>query len=622
VELLNLSISGAVSGAVYSLLAIGLVLSYSTSRIFNFGHAATAFASAYMYYQLHVALGWSKGWTLVVVLLVFAPVMGWVWDKLVFSRLSGAAESTKIVAGVGVLIVVPALVVWVFNTLRDVADVGFVDTAEVYQVPGILPARQYKLGEGLIVSNDQVLALAASIVLFLLLWGLLRFTRLGLQMRMAVDSPSLAALRGINTSKVSKLSWLMSFFMAGVAGILAAPFPGPFGLVNDNYTLALFVAATAAVVAGLRSIPIAFAAGLSLGALRNLVAAYVNGDYLGVIGEKIAGVYGLTSSVPYIALLIALIVVGHDHKRRKAGTTGSGPAPVPDYQADLTRFQRALPLLLRGAVFLVIGLFFANGIWTQLFIVGLATGIIFMSFTVVTGLGGMVSLAQGTFATAAALTAGLLIDHGSPFVVAVLGGMAAAGVLGALTALPALRLNGLMLTFATLALALLGTGVLFKIEWFANGTLGWKIARPHVGPLDLADDHVMLVVYFCVMLAVAWLVSNLQKSASGRAMIAVRTAEPAAAASAVSPADNEAAGLRDLGDHRRTGRHPARHRARDRPGHGQPAAGELPVARRGRPARSQPAVQRDRGRHRRLRHAPDHRQGLSHRRIRMERHFR
>jgi ABC-type branched-subunit amino acid transport system ATPase component/ABC-type branched-subunit amino acid transport system permease subunit len=158
-----------------------------------------------------------------------------------------------------------------------------------------------------------------------------------------------------------------------------------------------------------------------------------------------------------------------------------------------------------------------------------------MSFTVVTGLGGMVSLAQGAFATAAALTAGLLIHHGWPFVLAVLAGMAVAGVLGALTALPAMRLNGLMLTFATLALALLGTGVLFKIEWFTNGTLGWNIPRPRLGPVDLANDRVMLVVCFTIMLAVAWLVSNLQKSASGRAMIAVRTAEPAAAASAVSP---------------------------------------------------------------------------------------
>ncbi|MEV0632324.1 ABC transporter permease subunit [Nonomuraea wenchangensis] len=534
-QFFSITISGAVSGAIYALLAIGLVLSHSTSRIFNFGHAATAFASAYLYHQFHVALGWNKWLTLLVIVALFAPLMGWAWDRLVFRRLADAEESTKIVAGVGVLIVVPAFVLLVCAILRDTLGIPFQDVAEVYQVPGVLPAQQHQIAEGLVLSNNQLVALGASVLLFVTMWAFLRFTPLGLHMRTAVDSPVLARLRGINTGQVSTLSWVISFFLAAVAGVLAAPFPGPFGLVNDNYTLALFVATTAAVVAGLRSVPLAFLAGLLIGAVRNIVVAYVNADYLGAFGAWAAKVYGLTASVPYAVLFIALILLGHDRKRRKAGTAATAAKPTPDYRDDLSPFKKALPWIIKSAVILLPALFLANGIWRQLFIYGFALGIILLSFTIVTGLGGMVSLAQGAFATAAGLTVGLLLANGWHYVPATVVGVLVAAALGALTALPALRLSGLSLTFATLALALLATNVLFKMEWFSNGTAGWSIPRPRFGPIDLGDDRVLLIAVFLVVLLLVWMANNLTNSAAGRAMIAVRTAEPAASASAVSP---------------------------------------------------------------------------------------
>ncbi|MEV5561126.1 ATP-binding cassette domain-containing protein [Nonomuraea wenchangensis] len=534
-QFFSITISGAVSGAIYALLAIGLVLSHSTSRIFNFGHAATAFASAYLYHQFHVALGWNKWLTLLVIVALFAPLMGWAWDRLVFRRLADAEESTKIVAGVGVLIVVPAFVLLLCAILRDTLGIPFQDVAEVYQVPGVLPAQQHQIAEGLVLSNNQLVALGASVLLFVTMWAFLRFTPLGLHMRTAVDSPVLARLRGINTGRVSTLSWVISFFLAAVAGVLAAPFPGPFGLVNDNYTLALFVATTAAVVAGLRSVPLAFLAGLLIGAVRNIVVAYVNADYLGAFGAWAAKVYGLTASVPYAVLFIALILLGHDRKRRKAGTAATAAKPTPDYRDDLSPFKKALPWIIKSAVILLPALFLANGIWRQLFIYGFALGIILLSFTIVTGLGGMVSLAQGAFATAAGLTVGLLLANGWHYVPATVVGVLVAAALGALTALPALRLSGLSLTFATLALALLATNVLFKMEWFSNGTAGWSIPRPRFGPIDLGDDRVLLIAVFLVVLLLVWMANNLTNSAAGRAMIAVRTAEPAASASAVSP---------------------------------------------------------------------------------------
>jgi ABC-type branched-subunit amino acid transport system ATPase component/ABC-type branched-subunit amino acid transport system permease subunit len=136
--------------------------------------------------------------------------------------------------------------------------------------------------------------------------------------------------------------------------------------------------------------------------------------------------------------------------------------------------------------------------------------------------------------TASALTAGLLMSHGVPFFLALLAGTLVAVLLGVVVALPALRLSGRMLALATLALAFLGDQVLFQMRWFRNGDAGWAIPRPVVGPVDLNDDRALALVLLVLVAAVVVLVRNLENSASGRAMLAVRSAPPAAMASGVS----------------------------------------------------------------------------------------
>lgn len=172
--------------------------------------------------------------------------------------------------------------------------------------------------------------------------------------------------------------------------------------------------------------------------------------------------------------------------------------------------------------------------WSGLLAQGLAIGLVFMSFTVVTGLGAMVSLAQATFVTGAALVAGLLMSRGWPFVAALVVGTCAAAVLGALVALPALRLGGRSLALATLALAFLADQVLFQLRWLRNGDAGWPVPRPVIGPVDLSDDRALGVALVLLVALVAAGLSVLRGSPSGRAMLAVRSAPAAAMASGVS----------------------------------------------------------------------------------------
>ena len=486
-------------------------------------------------FKFSSGLGWPRWIAALVIVLVVSPLLGFGWDRLVFRHLGGSSDSVKLVATIGILLVMPAFAILFCDLLKNLLSVSIQDTTSVLQVagPGPEPPTEWHPLAGLTITSDQIVALIAATVIFIVLFVVLRFTRFGLLTRTAVDRPMLAELRGTDTSRVSAVAWIISFMLAGVAGVVAGPISG-FGLAPENYTVALFVAATAAIFARLRSIPIAFAGGLAIGAVTNLSSGYLNSTYLGSVGNWIQNQYGLQASIPYWALLVGLLVISFE-RGRSAGVVADA-APPPDYNADVAPWRRRSPWVIAGLVLLVYAMGPINPVWRQNVELGLATGLIFLSYTVVTGIGGMISLAQPALVTTAAVVMGYFMDHsGWPFLPALVVGAVVAVVVGTVVALPALRMGGIYLALATLALALLGYSVLFEIPSLVNGSSGWNISRPKIGFIDLGNDRILVGVLFALVLAGVWTVNNLKRSASGRAMAAARSSEVAAAATGVSP---------------------------------------------------------------------------------------
>jgi ABC-type branched-subunit amino acid transport system ATPase component/ABC-type branched-subunit amino acid transport system permease subunit len=180
-------------------------------------------------------------------------------------------------------------------------------------------------------------------------------------------------------------------------------------------------------------------------------------------------------------------------------------------------------------------LFLANDFWVGVMALGLTLSLIFLSFVVVTGMGGMVSLAQGTFVLISALTAGLLINrYGWSMLPATLVGVAVAVLLGLIVALPALRLGGLPFALATLALAFLGDQVLFQWDFLRNMQSGWTIPRPIIGPFDTNNNKTFAMFVLILVGLTALLIHNLRRSSWGRAIAATRSSEIAANTSGVS----------------------------------------------------------------------------------------
>jgi ABC-type branched-subunit amino acid transport system ATPase component/branched-subunit amino acid ABC-type transport system permease component len=523
---LALVVSGAVSGAIYSLVASGLTLSYSATGIFNFSYGAVAFSSAYLYYIFHTGLHWPIVWAALIVIGGFAPLLGIVLDAAVFKPLARANESAKIMATVGLLLAIPALTEWIMDGIINIFSVHLPTSTTVLQVGfpaglGPVPQKTWHIPPHIpITSNELVVVISAAICAFGL-WFLMRRTPLGLQMRAVVDRHSLARIRGVNDAKTSRYAWVIGNVLAALAGVVAAPIIG--AISTSGYTSIMIVASAAAVIGGLRSIPLTFVGGLVLGVIQNLVAGYIK-----------VNISGFADSVPIVVLIIALLVLARDRSRR--GGSAADDSPPLEYLSLIPIWRRAAPWVVATAFLVVYVLFLANDFWAGTIAQGLALSLIFLSFVVVTGMGGMVSLAQATFSTMAGLTTGLLFNqYGVPFFAAIAIALVVTALLGLIVALPALRLGGLPLALATLALALLGDNVLFQWNWFDNNTTGWTIPRPKIGPLDLTSNRTMAISLLVLALVIMVLIHNLKRSTWGRSIAAVRSSEIAASTSGVAP---------------------------------------------------------------------------------------
>ena len=522
------------SGAIYSILASGLTLLYSTTGIFNFAHGAVASISAVLSYELVLGLHWHPWLAFVFVVFVFSPLLGLGLERLIFGELAKASETARVVGTIGLVVALPNLVFWLIERAETTLHWRLANLQFAQKTPSIGPPidRNFRLPYSVNISSSQLIVLATACISAAGLWALLSLTPLGLQMRAVVDRRDLAAARGVDPARTSKVAWALGIMLAGLAGFVAGPL---FGTNLLSYTQFLIASAVAFVIARYRSLPVAVIAGLVLGALLNLAAGYLNDISL------ISKVTGLASSGQYLLLFVALFVFGRS-RARAAGTSTVEAAPV-DYLADMSPWRRRAPWMVGSSLLLiwVLGLvpvsnFQAGENERTLVATGLALGVIFLSFTVVTGMGGIVSLAQAAFVTSGGLVTGYLSQHHHwPMLPAMLVAAGVTAGLGAIVAVPALRLGGLALALASLALGSLGDQILFQMDFLRNGSDGWNLSRPELGPVSFSDTRWYCVLLVGVAVLACWLVSNLQSSLTGRAMTAVRSGETAAAASGISP---------------------------------------------------------------------------------------
>jgi branched-chain amino acid transport system permease protein len=529
-------LQGTPPGAVYALIALGFVLTYKTSGVFNLAFGAQAYVSAAMYFQAREGWGWGTVPALIVSVFVLAPLIGLVLERLIFRHLRTASAVAKLVVTIGLSVALPALFELVadFQPVAGQTPEGIVpDGASVFYDPFGVYA----------FSRNELVALGVALLAMLGLAALFRFTALGLAMRAVVESPRMTELAGIRSDRVSAIAWALSSTFAGMAGVLIAPRFNT--LVPQDFFNLVVVAIAAAALGRLVSLPGALAGGLALGisiALLNTFLPRWSADnaWLQAIQDN------LTPAVPFVILFGVLVLWPAIRRAREAADPLAGVDPPPPALAATTR-GAGLTVATRVfavAFFVIVGLvvyFRADDSWIFLVTQAVILATIFLSITVITGFAGQISLCQGAFAAIGGFTVFQLADrYGMPVLVAAFIGAGVTAACGALLSLPVLRLGGVWFAIATLAFAFLFDSVLVKLSWIGGGDTalfeGTRVPRPVIGPWDFANDLSFLALALVVFVLVAFAVIRIREGTVGRTLRALRGSEVAAASIGISPA--------------------------------------------------------------------------------------
>ena len=249
----------------------------------------------------------------------------------------------------------------------------------------------------------------------------------------------------------------------------------------------------------------------------------------------------LRPSLPFVVLFLVLILSPRLRNRRELTDPLSSVDPPPPAPAAAHR-SRELTIGTR-----VVGLLFLLGVGYYVFFHGNASvvgqsiqiviySIIFCSIVVITGIAGEVSFAQATFAGIGGFASAQLASNAGMSVVItiIVGGVIAAAV-GALLAVPALRLGGIFLTLATYAFALFFDNVVVSLSWVSGGLFPVVAPRPQMGSIDFASDRSFLGLCLVVLVIVAVVVIQVRNGTTGHYLSAVRGSEVAAASVGINP---------------------------------------------------------------------------------------
>lgn len=255
--MLQYLLNGIATGALYSVIALGIVLVYRTSRLLNFAHGDLAMVAVFLVWSFSRPLGFPGA---VAVALLAATALGAAFSFGVLQQVKEATLLGQVVLTLGFSQVLSgaALVVWGADSKPFPFPLSSVVT--------------YRLG-GAVISQLTLGSLVIALVLMAGLYLLIQQTRVGLAMRAYSQDPEAARLLGLPTRRLLAFTWGVAALLGTAAGMLLAPVT----FLHPYFMLTPFLKGfTAAVLGGLDSVPGAIVGGFLLGVMESLFAGYVS----------------------------------------------------------------------------------------------------------------------------------------------------------------------------------------------------------------------------------------------------------------------------------------------------------------------------------------------------------
>ena len=533
-QYLLFAVVGLGFGSIYAAVSMGVVITYRGTGVINFATGAMAMWGAYVYDELvrsgdlvfpvavvphSVSLGedGSLPFALSFVLaLASCSLIGLLVHFAVFRPLRRAPVLARVVASVGVLLTIQALIVLQF-------------TSTPRNVPPILPNEPVSMA-GISFSRDRLWLTAVVVLIAVALWAWFRFTRLGLAIRASAENERAVGLARYSPQLLAGTTWVLSSTVVGAVIILSSPTV----ILNPlTYVLAIVPALAAALIGRLSSIGITVSAALALGVMQSIVVFQASKTWW-----PDWAVSGLGDAVPFVVIVLALFFVGDALPSRGAVESD----PLPEVFRPKMRPQVVVVMVLAaGAAVVLTSGSYRFGIITSMIIT-----IITLSLVVLTGLVGQISLAQAGIAGTAGFALSKLGDAaGIPFPISPLLAALVATAFGVLVGIPALRIRGAQLAVVTLAGAVALEKFIFRNPSFTE-VAGNPISDPTLFGLNMGvrEGRTIARVEFGILVLIvmaicAVLVGNLARSATGRRFLAVRSNERAGASIGISIANTK-----------------------------------------------------------------------------------
>ncbi len=495
---ITLLLLGLGSGAMIALSGFGLVLMFRSSGVLNFATGAIGMTCSYVFWELTKERGWSTLPAAVFGVAVGA-LLGLISYVIVIVLPRQSSNIMRVMATLGILVILQSAMQLRYGPNPLVVD-------------DFMPSGSVSLGGDVSIPTSRILLVVVAAVMTIVLTVVYASTRFGLATTAAAENERKLAALGWRIGLVGSVNWSVGGALSGVAGILLAPITGVSLSIGTALTVTVLAAA---LIGGLRSFWMTLVGGMVVGMLQSL---FLVRDY----------VTGLADAIPFVVIVGVIILRGRGLPLRsyigdRLPKVGTGSISIPGVVAAVV-----------VAVALIGPILTDNG--TRALTTSLLAAITILSFTVLVGYAGQLSLAQVTLGAVSGLIAAKVSSELHwPFAAALVIGVLGVLPVGLLVGLPSARTRGASLAIATLGLAVAIQSLIFKNESISGGQYGLPLSADGTfmifgvdfGSFFHPDRFAYLVLGFVVVLGV--MVANLRRGVVGRHMIAVRGNERAAA---------------------------------------------------------------------------------------------
>ena len=278
-EALQLTISGLAVGMVYALIALGFVVVWKSSGVANLALGQLVLVSSWFTYGVLVEAGLPL-WVGFPLVLIFAPILGWLIERVVLRPLIAQPILSLITVTLGVAYFLEGLVVFIWPM-------------SVAALPRLFPSEPVHIA-GAVVSQEYLWIAGISLLVFAILSMFYRYHKMGIAMRATADDQLAVQACGVPVTRIFSSSWIFACMVAAVGGVLVSSIGGiTYGLVET----------------GLKSFSVVI-----LGGLDSFTGAIVAGPIIG-LAESLGGGYlspvtwpGVKDIIPFVVIMIVVLV--------------------------------------------------------------------------------------------------------------------------------------------------------------------------------------------------------------------------------------------------------------------------------------------------------------------------